>query len=74
MQKEENGQVSKNGEGLQESIKECDESGQNETQPVSPLTFPDGGWKAWGNIAGCTLISLTAFGMYNNYKLDFQWS
>ena len=27
-----------------------------------PVTFPDGGLQAWMNIAGCTLISLTAFG------------
>lgn len=26
------------------------------------ITFPDGGLQAWSNIAGCTLISLTAFG------------
>ncbi|EJD05025.1 MFS general substrate transporter [Fomitiporia mediterranea MF3/22] len=34
---------------------------------VPQLTFPDGGWKAWGNIAGCTLISLTAFGQVNSF-------
>lgn len=40
------------------------ESGAVQTSngPVGELTWPDGGLEAWGNILGCTLISLTAFG------------
>lgn len=38
-----------------------DEKGQ-ERQPAPELDWPDGGLKAWGNILGCTLISITAFG------------
>lgn len=37
-----------------------------EASPPPPpvITFPDGGVRAWSNIAGCTLVSLTAFGTY----------
>jgi len=46
----------------------------NETQAViivesdtPQITFPDGGTQAWLNIAGCTLICLTAFGQVNAF-------
>ncbi|OCB86001.1 MFS general substrate transporter [Sanghuangporus baumii] len=47
---------------------------EEEQNPQPALTWPDGGWNAWGNIAGCTLISLTAFGSSNRgmFTLDFQ--
>ncbi|KAH8114865.1 MFS general substrate transporter [Phellopilus nigrolimitatus] len=35
--------------------------------PTPAITFPDGGLKAWSNVAGCTLISLTAFGQVNAF-------
>ncbi|KAI5119258.1 hypothetical protein M0805_007261 [Coniferiporia weirii] len=46
----------------------------------NPITFPDGGLEAWSNVAGCTLISLTAFGQVNafgtfqTYYADHQLS
>ncbi|KAL5478841.1 hypothetical protein ACEPAI_2118 [Sanghuangporus weigelae] len=40
---------------------------EEDQNPQPALTWPDGGWKAWGNIAGCTLISLTAFGQVNSF-------
>ena len=44
------------------------ESGAQESSgsagTAGEITWPDGGLQAWGNILGCTLISLTAFGTF----------
>ena len=39
---------------------------------VPQITFPDGGLKAWTNVAGCTLISLTAFGKHHYFPFRFE--
>ncbi|THH07595.1 hypothetical protein EW145_g3266 [Phellinidium pouzarii] len=36
---------------------------------IPEITFPDGGLEAWSNVAGCTLISLTAFGQVNAFGI-----
>ena len=44
---------------------EVDEKGsRGGPEPGAELTWPDGGLEAWGNILGCTLISITAFGTW----------
>ncbi|GBE78966.1 Aspyridones efflux protein [Sparassis crispa] len=40
-----------------------------EDKPVNPppITFPDGGIRAWSNIAGCFLLSFTSYGQLNAF-------
>ncbi|GBE79003.1 Aspyridones efflux protein [Sparassis crispa] len=40
-----------------------------EDEPVKtlPLTFPDGGLRAWSNIAGCFLLAFTSYGQLNAF-------
>ncbi|TDL26807.1 MFS general substrate transporter [Rickenella mellea] len=35
--------------------------------PPAPNTFPDGGLRAWANVFGCALVSLTAIGQVNAF-------